>query len=134
MLKHTTVQLELLTDTDILLFIERGIGSGISQCCNRYGKANNKYMGADYYSQEENNFLMYFDVNNLYGWAITQALPFRGFIWKYNISNHFFFNIPDNCKIGCILEIDLEYSESLHDAYKYLSLRLQHIKAMASRI
>ncbi|GFX08807.1 uncharacterized protein TNCV_4228271 [Trichonephila clavipes] len=44
MLLHTKVAIGLFTDYDMLLFIEKGVRGGISQCCNRYAIANNRYM------------------------------------------------------------------------------------------
>ena len=42
-LKNTEVKLELLTDYDMLLMIEKGIRGGICQATHRYARANNQY-------------------------------------------------------------------------------------------
>ena len=43
-LKITKVQLELLSDPDMLLMIESGITGGIATISHRHAKANNEYM------------------------------------------------------------------------------------------
>ena len=45
---------------------------------NRYPKANKKYM-KDYDKKRESLYLKYWDINNLYGWAMSQKLPVNGF-------------------------------------------------------
>ena len=81
MLKKTAVELELLTDIDALLLVERGTRGGISQYCNRYAEANNAYMNEDYNPQQPDKYLVYYDANNLYGWAMIQPLLYAGFTW-----------------------------------------------------
>ena len=68
-LKMTEVELELLTDIDMLLMIEKGIRGGMCQAIHRYAKADNKYM-KDYNKDEEESFLQYLDANSLYGFTI----------------------------------------------------------------
>ena len=58
--------LELLTDIDMLLTVEKGIGGGIWNIIQQYAKANNKYM--KYCNKnKKTSYLKYWDVNNLYG-------------------------------------------------------------------
>ena len=62
------VQLELLSDPDMLLMIESGIRGGIETISHRHAKANKEYMGAEFNPVKETKFISYFDANNLYGW------------------------------------------------------------------
>ena len=43
-LKKTEIKLELLTDFNVLLMVEKGIRKGMCYAIHRYAKANNKYM------------------------------------------------------------------------------------------
>ena len=65
-LKKTNVELELLTDYDMLLMVEEGIRGEICYSIHRYAKANNKYM-KDYDKNIESSYIQYLDANNLYG-------------------------------------------------------------------
>ena len=79
-LKMTGVHLELLTDIDMHLFIEQGLRGGISTITHRHAKANNKDV-PDYDPSQPSSHVTYLDANNLYGWAMSQALPVDGFRW-----------------------------------------------------
>ena len=110
-LKMTDVKLELLTDIDMLLMVEKGIRGGVSMISNRYGKANNKYMGDKFNPSEPSKYLPYLDANNLYGYAMSMKLPTHGFKWM----NKYELNLWE--KYPCILEVDLEYPKELHDLH-----------------
>ena len=84
-LKKTEVELELLTDYDMLLMIEEGIRGGICHAVHRYAKANNRYI-KDYDESKESSYIQYLDANNLYGAARSEKLPINGFKWVNDIS------------------------------------------------
>ena len=78
--KKAKVKLDLSTDIDMLLMVEKGIRGGICHSIYRYAKANNKYM-KDYDKSKESSYLQYWDENNLYGWAMSQKFPVNNFYW-----------------------------------------------------
>ena len=79
-LKKTKVEVKLLTDADMLLMVEKGIRSRIRYAKHRHVKASNNYT-KDYDPSIESSYLMYWDVNNLYGWAMPKKLPVDGSKW-----------------------------------------------------
>ena len=77
-LKKTNIELELLTDYDMLLMVEEGIRGRICHSIHRYVKANNKYT-ENYHKNRESSYIQYLDANNLYGWAMSQKLSVNNF-------------------------------------------------------
>ena len=95
----------------MILMIEKGIRGGICQATHRYAKANNKYM-KNYDKNIESSYLIYLDANNLYGWAMSQKLPVKGFQWVEDLSQFnedFIKKNGENSYIGYFLEVDIDY-------------------------
>ena len=110
MLKMTNIKLELMTDVDMFLFIEKGMIGGVSYIANQYGSANNKYM-KEYDEKAPSKYIMYLDTNNLYGWAMSQYLSTGNFKWMTDkeISKIDLGKYKADGKKGLIVEVDLEY-------------------------
>ncbi|XP_050064936.1 uncharacterized protein LOC126553866 [Aphis gossypii] len=118
MLKYTRVKLELLTEYNMLLMIEKGIRGGLTQASMRYAKANNEKT-LDYDPTKSKSWLIYQDCNNLYGWAMSQHMPYGGFKWvepKLEGLN----DLNDTSPIGRIYEVDITYPKELHDKHNDL--------------
>jgi hypothetical protein len=111
MLKYTKIELKLISDPDMYQMIESGIRGGISSIMKRHAKANHKNL-KNHDPQKPSVFVEYLDANNLYGWAMSKPLPYRNFKWMNE------FELGDWQSRPCILEVDLEYPEELHDLHK----------------
>ena len=121
-LKKANVELELLTDYDMFLMIEEGMRGGICHAMHRYAKANNKYMN-DYDKKKKSSYIQYLDANNLYGKAMTEKLPVRGFRWMDDISKmdeDFVKGYNNNDIRGYILEVDVDYPNKLQNLHSDL--------------
>ena len=80
MLKMAEIELKLISDIDMYFFVEKRLRGGISYIAKRFSKTNNKYIQS-YDSNKSSKFIMYLDANNLYGWEISQYLPYSEFKW-----------------------------------------------------
>ena len=101
------------------LFLERGMKGGISCASKRRSKANNKYC-PDYDETNHENWIVYLDMNNLRGKAMSQYLLYGSFKWvKVNnkLGNRML-NRSTDISYGYFLEVDLDYSKELPDSQK----------------
>ena len=80
MIEKTDVKLQLLTDIDVLLMVQKGIRGGVFNSIHQYAATKNKYM-KKYNTDNESSYIVCLDPNNIYGWAIPQKLPVDGFEW-----------------------------------------------------
>lgn len=134
MLKYTGIELELLTDIDMINFFKKGIRGGISQCSERKHIANNIFL-PNYNPEEPSSFITYLDATNLYGHSMSQPLPTGGFKWLCDeeIINLDIANIADDNPEGYILEVDIHYPEELHDLHADLPFLVENIVPPTSR-
>jgi hypothetical protein len=98
---------------DMYLFAEKAIRGGVSMIPGRYSKIE----GPD-------ESLVYVDANNLYGWAMSQAMPIGDYKWVSAWECTFFaiegniLRIPDDNDIGYFFEVDLHIPSEHHDKFR----------------
>ena len=96
----------------------------------QYAKANNKYM-KDYDKGKESLNLKYWDVNSIYGWAISQKLPVNKFEQIEDISpfnENFIKNYNEETGEGYFIKVDVEYPEKPHKLHNDLPFLSERIK------
>ena len=113
-LKYTDMKLQTLQDKDLILLLENNIRGGISSV-----------MGDRYVKSDGNNTVLYADATNLYGYSMSQLLPYdeiemwHGHPDKYLNWLDEILNTPDDSDIGYFLEVDLKYPYNIKQKTEY---------------
>ena len=106
-LKYTGINLQTLQDKDMILLLENNIRGGISSV-----------MGDRYVKSDENKKILYDDANNLYGWAMSEYLPYDEIKFDNNVKLEDILNTPDDSDIGYFVEVDLTYPDNIKQKTK----------------
>ena len=84
----------------------------ISYIAKRYAKTNNKYI-KKYHSMKPSKSMTYLDMNNLYGWIMSDYLPYCWFKWLTNVDGFDVNSVRKKNPIGYIVKVFLEYPDEL---------------------
>ena len=76
----------------------------------------------DYDPRKPSKFTTYLDMNNFYGWAMSNYLPYGGFEWLKIVDGSDVNSISEKTPIGYILEVHLEYPDEFHVLHNDYSL------------
>ena len=71
----------------------------------------------DYDPEEPSTFITYLDMNNLYGWAMSEHLPYCEFKWLKNVDESDVMSISEKSPLGYFFEVDHKYPDELHELH-----------------
>ena len=117
----------------MLLMVEKAIRGRIFHVIHRYTKANNQYM-KDFDKNKEyliSSHLKYWNVNNLYGWAVPEKLSVNNFKQVQVISGfdeNFIKTYSEENDEEYFLEVDVQYPKNLHKLYNDLAFLPERMK------
>ena len=129
MLLKTNIKLELITDIEVLKMYENMKRGGLCFVgSKRHVKANNKYL-ENYDDKQDSTYIMYWDANNLYGFAMCQYLPYRCFkiIETCDKTLKMVSATSDTSDTGYTLEVNFSYPRERHAKLKELVPALENI-------
>ena len=86
-----------------------------------------------YDKNNESSYIEYSDTNNLYGLAMSQKLPVKGFKWVKQkklskLNEDFVKKYDEDSNTGYFLEVDIDCSKELFDFHKDLPFLPDRIK------
>ena len=85
----------------------------------------------DYDKYKESLYFKYWDVNNLYGWTMSQKLPVNNFEWIKDTSQFnkdFIKKYNEESDDGYFLGVDVQYPERLHEFHIDLLFLTERMK------
>jgi hypothetical protein len=119
MLKMTECNLELISDSEMYRMLDGSLRGGISMISKRYAQANNQRTVPQFDVSQPEKHIVYWDANNLYGWAMSQPLPYAGFRWvpESEFATIEWTSLDFDAPLGYFIECDLDYPVELHDEH-----------------
>ena len=66
-------------------------------------------------------------MNSLYGWEMSEYLPYGGFKWLENIDEFDINSINEKTEIRYLLEVDHKYPNELHELHNDYPLALEKL-------
>ena len=88
----------------------------------------------DYDPRKPSKFITYLDMNNLYGWRLSDYLTYGGFKWLKNVNGFYINSISEKSPIGYSLEIDLEYPDELHELHNHYPLAPKKLAVSSDKL
>ena len=124
MLSLTKVEIELISDSDIYLILEKCMRGGFLCIFKRYILPTNKFLKS-YKPKQELKHMIYLDSNNLYGYVIPKFCPkcLEVFSSKKFDSNKYCSNNSKDCN----LDVSVECPKELHELNNDYPFKKQNI-------
>ena len=119
-IKGLTHKVELISDPNMYQFFEAGIRGGMT------------FVNKHHVIATDDTKILYIDINNLYGWALSEKLPHGNFKWILNddqlslILKDCEKLVLENLDYGYLCEVDIEIPESIHDFLDDLPVAPEH--------
>ena len=122
-MKHTDIKIQTLQDKDLILTLEDNIRGGISSI-----------MGDRYMQSDGNKKILYLDANSLYGWAMSEHLPYDEIKFDRNVNLEGILDTPDDIDFGYFIKVDLKYPDNIKYRTKTFLFAFQNKKIILDEI